>query len=163
MSEGHAVGFLRCWRQCHCTQLTGGFVQTPAIAMSAWWLLRGVTHQGLLIFGSSWVLTLSDHSQQVPFSFQAVSTFHECICNLQTSPSNTSIVKGAIIRWPRPRAPVTYYSFFFLLFLFNSSCFSFSLYIPFNDTSSRLLVCVTGAVCSLMKQQQLRWQVSHTD
>lgn len=104
--------------------------------------LEELTHQGLLVFGLSWVLTCSNYS----FSLRAVCVFHEHIRTLQTSQSKTSIVKGAITWQPRPCAPLTRCSFL------NHLCFPISSCIPFNDALYGLLVCVTDAVCSLMKQ-----------
>lgn len=108
--------------------------------------LEELTHQGLLVFGLSWVLTCSNYSQQLPFSLRAVRVFHGHIRTLQTSQCKTSIVKGAITWQPRPCAPLTRCSFL------NHLCFPISSCIPFNDASYGLLVCVTDAVCSLMKQ-----------
>lgn len=157
MPQGRAVGLLHHWRQWHCTQLTGAFTQMPATAASAWCLFGGVTHQGLLVFAFSWVLTLSNYSQQLPFCLRAVSMFYEHICTLQTSQSKTSIVNGAIIWQPRPCAPLTRCSFL------NHLCFPISSCLPFNDTLYGLLVCVPDTACSLMKQQQPRCKVSPTD
>jgi len=129
----------------------------PTTAAEKWCLCGGVTQQGVLVFGLSWVLTLSNYSQELPFSLRAVSTFHEHIRSLQTSQGKTSIVKGAIIWQPRPCAPLTRCSFL------NHFCFPVSSCIPFSGTLYRLLVCVTDTACSLMKQQQPRCKVSRAD
>lgn len=157
MSEGCAARLPHHCCRWQGRQLAGGFPQTPATAASVWCLLGGVTHQGLLVFGLSWVLTLSNYSQPLPFSLRAVSTFHEHICTLQTNQSKTRIVKGAIIWQPRPCAPLTCCSFL------NHLCFPDSSCIPFNAILYGLLVCVTDAACSLMKQQQPRCKVSPVD
>lgn len=151
MSEGRAVGLPHRWRWWHSLVV--------ALRRCLQQFLEELTQQGLLVFGLSWVLTHNNYSQELPFILRAVGMFCEHTHSLPASQSKTNIVKGETVCQPRPCAPLTHCSFFFL----DDLCFPISSCIPFNDALYGLLACVTGAACSLMKQQQPRCKVSPAD
>lgn len=80
---------------------------------SSFWLVSSLEEWpggGLLVFGLSWALSLTNYSQQLPVGLRAM--FCEHIRTLQTSQSKNNSVKGAVFWWPRPCAPLTRCSFF---------------------------------------------------
>lgn len=99
------------WHTLSLIPLSVRAVQGPwhrlELCMLLWWLytgachsscclgaLGGVTPQGPLVFGLSWVLTLSNDCQQLPFNLRAVSVVREHILPFRQARVKLILLRG---------------------------------------------------------------------